>query len=69
MKDKTMLKRNIILSTIIASSLYASSIDLNLANNHIKRVAPNNMKEVLSFNNSIKNSTKSIVNISTKKKS
>ena len=63
-----MLKRTIILSSILASSLFANSIELNLANETIKRVAPSSIQEVLSFNSSIKNSTKSIVNISTKKR-
>ena len=63
-----MLKRTIILSSILASSLFANSIELNLADETIKRVAPSSIQEVLSFNSSIKNSTKSIVNISTKKR-
>jgi serine protease Do len=63
-----MLKRNILLSTIIATAMYANSIDLNLASNKIKRVAPNNMQEVLSFNSSVKSSVKSVVNISTKQR-
>jgi serine protease Do len=67
-KGDKMFSRNIILSAIIASSIYANSIDLELANSNIQRVAPNNMQEVLSFNSSIKNSTNSIVNISTKKR-
>lgn len=62
-----MYKNKIILSAIVATSLFANSIDMNLVEQNPKRVNGNSNYEILSFNNSIKDARKSVVNISTKK--
>lgn len=62
-----MLKNKILLSVAVASTLFGSSIDMNLVEQNPKRVNANHNNEILSFNNSIKEARKSVVNISTKK--
>ncbi len=62
-----MYKNKIILSALVATSLFANSIDMNLVEQNPKRVNGNGNYEILSFNNSIKDARKSVVNISTKK--
>jgi len=64
-----MLKQKILLTTILASSLFASSIELNLAKQQDpKRLELSNNSMILSYNKSIKEASKSIVNIATKQK-
>lgn len=63
-----MLKNLILISSLLTANLLAGNIELNYAPHNIKRVAPNNMNEVFSFNSSIKDSIKSVVNISTKQR-
>jgi len=63
-----MLKEKIILSTILASSLLASDISLNLIDQNPARATPTNLSEIYSFNNSVKEAVKSVVNISTKQR-
>jgi serine protease Do len=62
-----MFKNKIILSAIVATGLFANSINMNLVEQNPKRVNGNGNYEILSFNNSIKDAGKSVVNISTKK--
>ncbi len=60
-------KKFLLASTLIASQLFAQSIEFNMAEKNPNRVSPNSANEILSFNNSIKNSMSSVVNISTKR--
>lgn len=62
-----MKKKLLIISTLIATQLFAKTIDFEMMDQNPLRVAPNSNNEILSFNNSIKNSVDSIVNISAKK--
>ena len=62
-----MKKKLLIISTLIATQLFAKTIDFEMMDQNPPRVAPNSNNEILSFNNSIKNSVNSIVNISAKK--
>jgi serine protease Do len=54
-------------STLIASQLFAESINFDMMEKNPTRVAPNSANQILSFNNSIKKSMNSIVNISAKR--
>jgi serine protease Do len=60
-------KKLLIISTLIATQLFAKTIDFETMDQNPTRVAPNSNNEILSFNSSIKNSVDSIVNISAKK--
>ncbi len=60
-------KKLLLASTIIASQLFAQSIDFDMAPKDPKRVTPNSGNEILSFNSSINSAMNSIVNISTKR--
>jgi serine protease Do len=60
-------KKLLIISTLIATQLFAKTIDFEMMDKNPVRVAPNSNSEILSFNDSIKNSVNSIVNISAKK--
>lgn len=62
-----MNKKLLLISTVLATQIFAQSIDFNMVEPNPKRVVPNSNSEILSFNNSIKDSMKSIVNISAKK--
>ena len=62
-----MKKKLLIISTLIATQLFAKTIDFEMMDKNPTRVAPNSNNEILSFNSSIKNSVNSIVNISAKK--
>ena len=62
-----MKKKLLIISTIIATQLFAKTIDFEMMDKNPVRVTPNSTSEILSFNSSIKNSLNSIVNISAKK--
>lgn len=62
-----MKKRLLVISTLIAAQLFAESIDFQVMDKNPTRVTPNSTAEILSFNNSIKDSMHSIVNISAKK--
>ena len=61
------MKKIILLSTITAMILSAGSIDIKNMETNPKRVYPSNNKIILSYNNSIKEIKKSVVNISTTK--
>jgi len=60
-------KKLLIISTLIATQLFAKTIDFEMMDKNPVRVSPNANNEILSFNDSIKNSVNSIVNISAKK--
>ena len=62
-----MKKKLLIISTLIATQLFAKTIDFEMMAQNPARVAPSSSNEILSFNDSIKNSVDSIVNISAKK--
>ena len=62
-----MKKKLLFASTLIASQLFAESINFNMIDKNPERVAPNTNNQILSFNGAIKKSMKSIVNISTKR--
>ena len=62
-----MKKKLLFAATLIASQLFAESINFKMMDKNPTRIAPNTNNQILSFNNSIKNSIKSIVNISAKK--
>jgi serine protease Do len=60
-------KKLLIISTLIATQLFAKTIDFEMMDKNPVRVTPNSNNEILSFNDSVKNSVNSIVNISAKK--
>ena len=62
-----MKKKLLIISTILASQLFAKTIDFETMEPNPNRIAPNSTNEILSFNSNIKNSINSVVNISAKK--
>lgn len=62
MKSKLLL-----ISTLIATNIFASSIDFNMAKENPIRVAPSSANEILSFNSSVKDAMTSVVNISAKR--
>jgi serine protease Do len=62
-----MLKK-IVISSIVASGLFANSIVLNNVKTTPKRVDLSKINTIGSYNNSIKSAVKSIVNISTKQR-
>lgn len=62
-----MKKRLLVISTLIATQLFAESINFEMMDTNPKRIVPNSQNEILSFNDSIKNSVNSIVNISAKR--
>ncbi len=62
-----MKKKLLIISTLIATQLFAKTIDFEVMDSNPTRTSPNSANEILSFNNSIKNSVHSIVNISAKR--
>ncbi len=62
-----MKKKLLLASTLIASQLFADSINFNMVKKDPTRIAPNTNNQILSFNNSIKDSINSIVNISAKR--
>jgi len=60
-------KKLLLASTLIASQLFAESINFEMVEKNPARVAPNSTNQILSFNNSINKSMNSIVNISAKR--
>jgi serine protease Do len=63
-----MTKQKILLSVILSSSLFGASINLNVIDQNPDRKDITNIKQIASFNNSIKIARESVVNISTKKR-
>ena len=62
-----MKKKLLLISTLIATQLFAKTIDFEMMDSNPTRIAPNSTNEILSFNSSIKDSVHSIVNISAKR--
>ena len=62
-----MKKKLLLISTLIATQLFSKTIDFEIVDSNPTRVSPNSANEILSFNNSVKDSVQSIVNISAKK--
>ena len=62
-----MKKKLLLISTLIATQLFAKTVELEMIEKDPQRISPNSTNEILSFNNSIKDSVHSIVNISAKK--
>ena len=62
-----MKKKLLLISTLIATQLFAKTIDFETMEANPNRISPNSSNEILSFNNSIKDSVHSIVNISAKR--
>tara|TARA_B100001063_G_scaffold227022_1_gene237076 strand:+ start:474 stop:1892 length:1419 start_codon:yes stop_codon:yes gene_type:complete len=60
-------KKLLFASTLIATQLFAESINFNIMDKNPERVAPNTNNQILSFNAAIKQSLNSVVNISTKR--
>lgn len=63
-----MSKKAILFATIFATSLFAANIDFQMAEKNPQRVAPSNPNQILSFNDSVKGSMQSVVNIAAKRK-
>ena len=57
----------LLLSSLFAGNLFAQSFNFDLATQNPERIAPNSKNQILSFNNSIKDSLDSVVNISAKR--
>ncbi|WP_228286248.1 Do family serine endopeptidase [Arcobacter vandammei] len=62
-----MNKKLFFTSILLASSLFGKNIEFEEMDRNPQRISPNSSNEILSYNNSIKSSVNSIVNISTKK--
>ncbi len=62
-----MKKKLLLVSTLIATQLFAKTIDFETIEQNPNRISPNSTNEILSFNNNIKDSVQSIVNISAKR--
>ena len=62
-----MNKKLLLMSFMLASSLFAKNIEFEEMDKNPNRIIPNSYSEILSFNSSIKSSINSIVNISAKK--
>ncbi|MBD3841219.1 MAG: Do family serine endopeptidase [Campylobacterales bacterium] len=62
------MKSKILLSSLVALSLYGSDLNLNLIDQNPKRTVPTSMDQIYSFNQSVKEAVKSVVNISTKQR-
>jgi serine protease Do len=62
-----MNKKLLLLSALLASSLYAKNIEFEQMDRNPERITPNSSSQILSFSNSIKDSVDAIVNISAKK--
>ncbi|RXK14945.1 serine protease [Malaciobacter mytili LMG 24559] len=59
-----MKSKLFIISALLATNLFSNSIDFNMAPQEVKRVAPNSVNEIFSFNSSVQEAMKSVVNIS-----
>ncbi|RBQ25838.1 Do family serine endopeptidase [Arcobacter sp. CECT 9188] len=62
-----MYKRILLIFTLTVTTMVAKSIDFEEVDKNPDRITPNSMHQVLSFNNSLKSSINSIVNISAKR--
>ncbi len=62
-----MKKKLLLVSAFLATQLLADSIDFDMVNKNPERVIPNSSNQIYSFNNSVKDSMHSVVNISAKR--
>lgn len=62
-----MINRKILLSAILATSMFGASIELNLVDQNPTRKDITNLGQIASFNKSVELARNSVVNISTKK--
>lgn len=62
-----MNKKLLVVSALVVTQLFSKSIDFEMMDKNPVRVSPNSTSQILSFNNSIKDSVNSIVNISAKR--
>ena len=62
-----MKKKLLLASALIASQLFAESIDFQIMDKNPARISPNTNNQILSYNDAIKNSMSSVVNIAAKK--
>ena len=60
-------KKLLFISSLLAVNMFAKGIDFNLAEQNPQRVVPNEINQIFSFNDSVKDAMLSVVNISTKK--
>jgi serine protease Do len=70
MKIKNLLILNnklLLITSLLVVNIFAKSIDFDTAEQNPQRVAPSDINQIFSFNDSIKDSMLSVVNISTKK--
>ncbi len=63
-----MMKKSFLLAALIATNIFAANIDFEMAQKDPKRVTPNTMQEILSFNDTVKDAMKSVVNIAAKRR-
>ncbi|XPV68925.1 MAG: Do family serine endopeptidase [Halarcobacter sp.] len=63
-----MLNKSFLIATLIATNIFAANVEFQMAPKEPARVIPNSANEILSFNNSIKDSMKSVVNIAAKRR-
>ncbi|WP_072682328.1 Do family serine endopeptidase [Arcobacter sp. LA11] len=62
------MTKSIIIAILFATSVFADTIDFQMAEKSVKRVSPSEQNQILSFHNSIKKPMKSVVNIAAKRK-
>ncbi len=63
-----MMKKSFLLAALIATNIFAANIDFEMAQKDPQRVTPNSMQEILSFNDTVKDAMKSVVNIAAKRR-
>ena len=64
---KLINAKTFILTSLLTTSLFSESINFDMVEKNPSRIAPNSANQILSFNDSIKNSIHAVVNISAKK--
>ncbi len=63
-----MIKKSLIIATLIVTNIFASNLTLKDAQKDPKRINPSNSNQVFSFNDSVQEPMKSVVNIAAKRK-
>lgn len=63
-----MIKKLFLITLFIVTCSFAQKIDFQMASKNPERILPNNPNQVLSFNDSIKEPMKTVVNIAAKRK-
>ncbi|OCL83150.1 Do family serine endopeptidase [Arcobacter porcinus] len=62
-----MYRKIVLIAFVLSTTIFAKTIEFEEMQKSPVRVSPNSQSEILSFNNNIKDSVKSVVNISTKR--